>query len=68
MTGPADLFSDLDRLDGRLGVLERRELAPFREVRDSEGRLRTRYGLQTDGSYGLRVWNTAGVLVHNLTA
>ena len=28
---------------------------------------RVRVGLQTDGSYGIRVWNSSGALIHNFT-
>lgn len=34
----------------------------YQEIRDTAGTLRVRIGRQTDGKYGVRIWNSAGVL------
>lgn len=46
----------------------RRSTGGALDWRDDEGRLRIRLGRQEDGTWGLRIWNAAGVLTTNDTS
>lgn len=60
---PESRIADLEK---RLADLERRQPKSF-AISDGT-RVRVRLGLQSDGKYGLRVWNAAGTLVVDNTA
>lgn len=49
---PAEKLAAIEAVAGR----------DYQEIRDSSGVLRVRIGKQTDGKYGVRIWNSAGVL------
>jgi hypothetical protein len=51
----------------RIAALEASTQRPYWEVFDPNGIRRVRIGEQTDGTYGLRIWNNAGVLQVNQT-
>ena len=51
----------------KITKIEERLGRDFQEFRDSAGTLRVRIGRQTDGKYGIRVWNSSGVLSHDQT-
>lgn len=46
----------------QVAQLSQASVRPYDEYRDGSGVLRVRQGLQTDGKYGIRIWNSAGVL------
>jgi hypothetical protein len=53
-------------LEQRLERLERAQPSSI-AFKDAAGTLRVRLGEQTDGKYGLRVWDAAGALVIDST-
>jgi len=62
-----DLLTIVAALQRRVGELERDRQRPYLELRGT-GQRRVRLGLQDDGTWGLRVWSAAGVLIVNDTA
>jgi hypothetical protein len=65
-------LADSSNPEVRLAALMKRGEALEREqparLSHSDGtRIRSRLGLQLDGKYGLRVWNTAGTVVFDQT-
>lgn len=63
-----DITTDIAALQRRVQQLEAQAQAPYQEYRDTAGRLRVRVGVQADGAWGLRVWNTSGALIVDQTA
>ena len=45
-----------------VSALAQASVRDYEEFRDSSGVLRQRNGKQTDGKFGIRIWNSAGVL------
>jgi hypothetical protein len=66
---PTNALDLLASLAERVADLERAGRRTRIDVRDTEGVLRARLGdIDGTGRYGLRVWNSSGVLVHDHTA
>ncbi len=65
-----DLLGMIRALQRRVELLEGGRQATRQDLRDVNGTLRVRLGQQDDGSWGLRVWTSAGSLAidHTTTA
>lgn len=68
MSARPSVLATLLELEQRVAHLERGQVRDRYDVRDSSGRLRVRVGLQADGTYGVRIWSSAGALIHDLAA
>lgn len=63
---PLALLAELER---KVADLERALVRVRSDYRDSNGVLRVRIGeIDGTGRYGVRVWNSAGVLAQDLTS
>jgi hypothetical protein len=68
-TTPGNALALLAELERKVAALERASVRVRTDYRDSAGVLRVRVGeIDGTGRYGVRVWNSAGVLVHDLTS
>lgn len=63
----ADLLDRVKRLQRDVDQLQRDRQRPYLVLRDTGDR-QVRLGLQDDGTWGLRMWDTAGVLILDETA
>lgn len=62
------IVSNVGRTEQVARTQDRSEVQQSDSFAVSDGTvIRVRIGRQSDGSYGLRVWNSAGALVHDLT-
>lgn len=66
MSEHTDLLRTVARLERELAALQADRQRPYVELRGTASR-RARLGLQDDGSWGIRVWNSAGTLILNTT-
>lgn len=64
--GETTVETRIRNLEQAIAKLERRQ--PQAISFQDATRVRVRLGRQDDGTYGLKVWNAAGALVHNYTA
>lgn len=61
MPPDGQLLREIAQLRRKVADLEAGRQRPYLELRDGNRRLRV--GVQDDGSWGLRVWDSGGVLV-----
>lgn len=68
-----DLFDRIKSLENEIRELKGTRIKNstidqgFIQVKDDNGTIRAKFGLQADGKYGLRVWNSVGTQVHDFT-
>lgn len=67
MIGRPDITQAITALERRVAALEAQTVAPYRELRSPDGKLRVRVGAQPDGKWGLRVLDAQGGVVFDHT-
>ncbi len=63
----ADLIARMKRIEANLRQLAADRQRPYLELRGDDQR-RVRLGLQEDGTWGIRIWDSAGALILDETA